>query len=194
TNVTPSLPLLFLNKEIIDSQRIYSGAEKAAHRFSGCADNRFPKKIERCVNKDGDTGLLPEFIEQAPVERTGFAADRMNAGHSVRKPGGGNQEPLVISDPRYAEQKPRKLTAFLEKLLRTLFRNRSGERPRCFPVLDEQVKVFLYMRQQRGGENAPCPQRTRAEFSPPLNPSRDVPLPNHPPALTQPPTLIYHLP
>src|SRR5262249_40773095 len=176
TNVTPSLPLLFLNKEIIDSQRIYSGAEKAAHRFSGCADNRFPKKIERCVNKDGDTGLLPEFIEQAPVERTGFAADRMNAGHSVRKPGGGNQAPLVISDPRYAEQKPRKRAAFLEKLLRTLFRNRSGERPRCFPVLDEQVKVFLYMRQQRGGENAPCPERTRAEFGAPLKPSDDVSL------------------
>src|SRR5262249_58950093 len=97
TNVTPSLPSLFLNKEIIESQRIYSGAEKAAHRFSGCADNRFPKKIERCVNKDGDAGPLPEFIEQAPVERAGFATDFMNAGHSVRKPGGGNQEPLVIS-------------------------------------------------------------------------------------------------
>src|SRR5262245_31291479 len=97
---------LFLNKEVIDSQRIYSGTVIASHCFSWCANNRFPKKIERCVNKNGDTGLLSEFVEQAPVKRAGFATDSMNAGHSIRKPGGRNQIPLVISDARYSEQKP----------------------------------------------------------------------------------------
>src|SRR5262249_43754911 len=32
------------------------------------------------------------------------------------------------------------------------------------------------VRQQRGGENAPCPERTRAEFGAPLKPSDDVSL------------------
>ena len=32
------------------------------------------------------------------------------------------------------------------------------------------------MRQQRSGENAPCPERTWAEFSAPLKPSDDVSL------------------
>ena len=68
---------------MIDYQSVYSGAVIAAHCFAWGANNRFPEKIEGCVNKNRDTGLLPEFIEQSPEERIGFATDCMNAGHSI---------------------------------------------------------------------------------------------------------------
>ena len=83
---------------MVDYQGVYSGAVITTHRFAGSAHNRLPKKIERCVYKNGNTGLLPEFIQKEPEERAGFATDCMNAGHSIRKPGGRNQTPLVISD------------------------------------------------------------------------------------------------
>ena len=94
----PDCFLLFLNNETIDYQGVYSGAIEAAHCFPRGADNRLPKKIEGRVDKNGDAGLLPEFIEQPPEERIGLPADRMHASHSTRKPGSRDRLPLVISD------------------------------------------------------------------------------------------------